>query len=300
MEDTEVVVYQEQKQVSSEEQGQEHPRPGAPSDWLALEALVALQLELDPVNKKAQRAHARLKHKTCQRRRVHLEHRSAIIQGIPGFWVEVRSQSELSLAPGTLQRKGLSGIQFFSEKLSEFGGEVVMRYQASCSTPVQWYQGFERKAYSRRHHDSSVNFFNWFFDHNFSGSDWIAEIIIKDLWPNPLQYYVKRKAPPQEVLEGQETSFPVLKVNHIGYQKGKVGHSIISFPKSGIRIEMYEWTRAPKAKTRSSMRRPWWTLLLAIVGLPILSLLTFVIAMAVQQFLESLKSGFNNTQGHQP
>ncbi|KAI4529144.1 hypothetical protein MG293_020818 [Ovis ammon polii] len=202
MEDADVVVYQEQEQVSSEEQGQEHPRPGAPSDRLALEALVALQLELDPVNKKAQRAHARLKHKNCQRRRVHLEHRSAIIQGIPGFWVEVRSQSQLSLAPGTLQRKGLSGIQFFSEKLSEFGGEVVMRYQASCSTPVQWYQGFERKAYGRRHHDSSVNFFNWFFDHNFSGSDWIAEI--KDLWPNPLQYYVKRKAPPQEVLEGQE------------------------------------------------------------------------------------------------
>ena len=49
-------------------------------------------------------------------------------------------------------------------------------YQASCSTPVQWYQAFERKAYSRRHHDSSVNFFNWFFDHNFSGSDWIAEV----------------------------------------------------------------------------------------------------------------------------
>ncbi|KAI4529143.1 hypothetical protein MG293_020817 [Ovis ammon polii] len=217
MEDTEVVVYQEQKQVSSEEQGQEHPRPGAPSDRLALEALVALQLELDPVNKKAQRAHARLKHKNCQRRRVHLEHRSAIIQGIPGFWVEVRSQSELSLAPGTLQRKGLSGIQFFSEKLSEFGGEVVMRYQASCSTPVQWYQGFERKAYSRRHHDSSVNFFNWFFDHNFSGSDWIAEIIIKDLWPNPLQYYVKRKAPPQEVLEGQEVVMVVAVTPALGF-----------------------------------------------------------------------------------
>ncbi|XDB67281.1 hypothetical protein AB1E18_019651 [Capra hircus] len=89
MEDAEVVVYQEQEQVSSEEQGQEHPRPGTPSDRPALEALVALQLELDPVNKKAQRAHARLKHKNCQRRRVHLEHRSAIIQGIPGFWVEV-------------------------------------------------------------------------------------------------------------------------------------------------------------------------------------------------------------------
>ena len=51
---------------------------------------------------------------------------------------------------------------------------------------------------------------------------------------------------------------------------------------------------------RSSMWPPWWTLLLVIVGLPILSLLTFVIATAVQQFLESLKPGFNDTQGHQP
>ena len=48
------------------------------------------------------------------------------------------------------------------------------------------------------------------------------------------------------------------------------------------------------------MQRPWWTLLLVIAGLPILSLLTFIIAMAVQQFLESLKPGFNDTQGHQP
>ena len=67
MEEVEVVVYEEQEQVSSEDQGQEHPRPRAPSDQPALEALVALQLELDPVNKKAQRAHARLKHKHCQR-----------------------------------------------------------------------------------------------------------------------------------------------------------------------------------------------------------------------------------------
>ncbi|XP_070145622.1 testis-specific Y-encoded protein 3-like [Ovis canadensis] len=230
MEDTEVVVYQEQKQVSSEEQGQEHPRPGDPSDRLALEALVALQLELDPVNKKAQRAHARLKHKTCQRRRVHLEHRSAIIQGIPGFWVEVfMNHPQMSIL---MSNQDEDMLHFMTNlKVEEFRhpthhckitlsfrrnryfqNEVIVKeylinitgYQASCSTPVQWYQGFERKAYSRRHHDSSVNFFNWFFDHNFSGSDWIAEIIIKDLWPNPLQYYVKRKAPPQEVLEGQE------------------------------------------------------------------------------------------------
>ncbi|KAI4529141.1 hypothetical protein MG293_020815 [Ovis ammon polii] len=88
--------------------------------------------------------------------------------------------------------------------------------QQPKSSPFQWYQGFERKAYSRRQHNSSVNFFNLFFDQNITGSDWIADlgshvatgpelIIIKDLWPNPLQYYVKRKAVPREVLGGQET-----------------------------------------------------------------------------------------------
>ena len=91
MEEVEVVVYEEQEQVSSEEQAQELARPGTPSDRPALEALAALQLELEPVNKQAQRAHARLRHKTCQRRTFYLEHRSAIIQGIRGFWVEVVS-----------------------------------------------------------------------------------------------------------------------------------------------------------------------------------------------------------------
>lgn len=91
MEEVEVVAYEEQEQVSSEEHVHDHPRPGALSDRPALEALAALQLELEPVNQKAQRAHARLKHKTSQRRKVHLEHRSAIIQGIRGFWVEVVS-----------------------------------------------------------------------------------------------------------------------------------------------------------------------------------------------------------------
>ncbi|XP_069429703.1 testis-specific Y-encoded protein 3-like [Ovis canadensis] len=55
MEEVEVVVYEEQEQVSLEEQGQEHPRPRAASDQPALEALVALKLELDPMSKKAQR-----------------------------------------------------------------------------------------------------------------------------------------------------------------------------------------------------------------------------------------------------
>lgn len=103
-------------------------------------------------------------------------------------------------------------------------------YKACRFTPIQWKQGFEREAYRRRHRNSGLNFFNWFSDHNFAGSSGIAEvrssepsqkgdvgtspawgrgwadlpwpglaclpyqIISKDLWPNPLHYYLRRKA----------------------------------------------------------------------------------------------------------
>ncbi|XP_043316162.1 testis-specific Y-encoded protein 3-like isoform X1 [Cervus canadensis] len=234
MEEVEVVVYEEQEQVSSEEQGQELARPGTPSDRPALEALATLQLEMEPVNKQAQRAHARLKHKNCQRRTLHLEHRSAIIRGIRGFWVEVFMNHPQMSRMMTNQDRNM--LHFMTNlKVEELRhpthhctitlsfrrnrylqNEVVVKeylinvtgYRASHSTPIQWHQGFERKAYRRRHHDSSVNFFNWLSDHNFTGTDRIAEIIIKELWPNPLQYYVRRKAPPREELGGREVRSP--------------------------------------------------------------------------------------------
>ncbi|XP_061266596.1 testis-specific Y-encoded protein 3-like isoform X2 [Bos javanicus] len=215
MEEVEVVAYEEQEQVSSEEHVHDHPRPGALSDRPALEALAALQLELEPVNKKAQRAHARLKHKTSQRRKVHLEHRSAIIQGIRGFWVEVVSLGVVLVEEFRHPTRHCK-ITLSFRRNRYFQNEVIVKeylmkvtgYHASRSTPVQWHQGFEQKAYRRRHHDSSVNFFNWFFDHNFTGSDWIAEIIIRDLWPNPLQYYVRRKAAPRKVPGEREEPDP--------------------------------------------------------------------------------------------
>ncbi|XP_060994236.1 testis-specific Y-encoded protein 3-like [Dama dama] len=216
MEEVELVVYEEQEQVSSEEQCQEHPRPGAPSDRPALEALATLQLELEPVNKKAQRVHARLKHKNCQRRMLNLEHRSAITQGIRGFWIKVFTNHPQMSCLMTKQDQDMLHfmtnlkveelqhpthhcmITLSFQRNTYFQKEVIVkkylinvtgkRYQVSCSTPIQSHQGFERKAYSHRNHKSSVNFFNWLSDHSFTGSDQIAEVIIKDLWPNPLQY----------------------------------------------------------------------------------------------------------------
>uniref|UniRef100_A0A8B9X1E2 Testis-specific Y-encoded protein 3-like n=1 Tax=Bos mutus grunniens TaxID=30521 RepID=A0A8B9X1E2_BOSMU len=205
MEEVEVVAYEEQEQVSSEEHVHDHPRPGALSDRPALEALA-------PKGACASRT------------------QSAIIQGIRGFWVEVfMNHPQMSVL---MSKQDADMLHFMTNLEVEefrhptrhckitlsfrrnryFQNEVIVKeylmkvtgYQASRSTPVQWHQGFERKAYRRRHHDSSVNFFNWFFDHNFTGSDWIAEIIIRDLWPNPLQYYVRRKAAPRKVPGGRE------------------------------------------------------------------------------------------------
>lgn len=69
-----------------------------------LEALEALQRELIPLNDQASREHSRLKLRIDLRRRYHLEKRSALIQGIPGFWAKAVS---FMLVKEGLQRAGL-------------------------------------------------------------------------------------------------------------------------------------------------------------------------------------------------
>lgn len=68
-----------------------------------LEALEALQRELIPLNNQASREHSRLKLRIDLRRRHHLAKRSALLQGIPGFWAKAVS---FTLVKGGLQRAG--------------------------------------------------------------------------------------------------------------------------------------------------------------------------------------------------
>ncbi|XP_059014809.1 testis-specific Y-encoded protein 3-like [Mustela lutreola] len=221
----------QEKQEGEEERG---ARPGPPPS--PLQALQALQSELEPLNKDASRAYSRLKLRFWQRRRHHLEHRSALIRGIPGFWAKafvnhpqlsamLRGQDKGILVSMTdLQVEELEPprdrrkILLFFRKNSYFHNEVVEKeyvlraagYEPSHSTPIQWHRNYEREARSRRHHNSSLNFFNWFSDHSFAGSSRIAEIVMDDLWPNPLQYYMRKKAP-AEGTERRAGSFKKLR-----------------------------------------------------------------------------------------
>ncbi|CAM9160235.1 unnamed protein product, partial [Rangifer tarandus platyrhynchus] len=70
---------------------QEHSRPGAPSEWPALEGLevlAALQVEMSSGNEKDHRTCTHIRWQNRQRKKAHLAGKSAIIQGIPGFWAK--------------------------------------------------------------------------------------------------------------------------------------------------------------------------------------------------------------------
>lgn len=74
-----------------DEQQREEIASGALLQHSSLQGLQALQLEMEPVNNQASRAFCRFKLRMKQRLRFHLEKRSTIIQGIPGFWAKTVS-----------------------------------------------------------------------------------------------------------------------------------------------------------------------------------------------------------------
>ncbi|XP_064134828.1 testis-specific Y-encoded protein 8-like [Loxodonta africana] len=217
-EEQEQAEEQEQREQPQAEQAQSSPGPSSTQRSLeALEALEALQMEIGPMNAKANRAYFRLRRKLLQSCKPHLDRRSAIIQGIPGFWVKAianhpqmsaliseKDEDMLSYlinleVKNYIYPNNRSKITFSFRRNPYFWNEVIIKeyditingYVASYCTPIQWFWNCECEAHSRRRYDISVNFFNWFSLPDFSGCNRITEIIIEDLWINPLKYYLR-------------------------------------------------------------------------------------------------------------
>uniref|UniRef100_H2RFW8 Uncharacterized protein n=1 Tax=Pan troglodytes TaxID=9598 RepID=H2RFW8_PANTR len=200
MAEVEVVAEEEGLVERQEEAQRAQPGPGPMTPESALEELLAVQVELEPVNAQARKAFSRQREKMERRRKPNLDRRGAVIQSVPVFCANVIANHPKMSALITDENEDMLiyvvSLEVEEEKHPVHLCKIMLffwKYRASHSTP----------AYRRRHHNSSLNFFNWISDHNFAGSSKIAEVnLCKDLWRNPLQYY-KRMKPPEE---GTETS----------------------------------------------------------------------------------------------
>ncbi|XP_074926870.1 uncharacterized protein LOC116828910 isoform X2 [Chelonoidis abingdonii] len=202
--------------VGEEEEGAAAAAQPAPYTEQYLEALEAVQLELEAVNEQAGCAFRILRAKFGHMRRPHLERRNRIIQNIPGFWVSAflnhpqlsamisdRDEDALSYMTNlqveelTHTKSGCK-IKFYFSGNPYFQNEVIVKeFQpassgrlVSHSTPIRWWRGQDPRAHGCKSPEMGRSFFSWFGDHSFPAGDRIAEIIKEDLWPNPLQYYL--------------------------------------------------------------------------------------------------------------
>ncbi|XP_014645965.1 PREDICTED: testis-specific Y-encoded-like protein 1 isoform X2 [Ceratotherium simum simum] len=211
---------------------------------LRMNALGAIQLELDAVKARADRAFQQLEQRFGRMRRDYVARRDYIIQNIPGFWFTAfRNHPELSpLIRGqdaemlryltNLEVKELRPprtgweFKFFFRRNAYFLNKVIVKEcevrpsggVVSLSTPIIWHQGREPPSFYGRNPDVVRSFFTWFSDHSLPESDRIADIIKEDLWPNPLQYYLlvegARRARHRRIREPVEIPRP------FGFQSG--------------------------------------------------------------------------------
>ncbi|KAB0340026.1 hypothetical protein FD755_024816 [Muntiacus reevesi] len=165
---------QELEEKTVEEQGLERPRgPSERPAPNALQARTALQLEVSSLHEENRRAYVRLMRMNHLRRKRHLARRSAILQGIPGFWAKaIMTRLQMSLIMSTQDEDLLMHVI-----------DLKVRYRAHRSTPVHYLRLDTR----------SLNFFNWVSGHNCSESNRIGELIGQDMWEDPLKYYPREE-----------------------------------------------------------------------------------------------------------
>ncbi|XP_069873437.1 testis-specific Y-encoded protein 1-like [Dipodomys merriami] len=200
-----------------------------------MEELQDVQSQLSSLNARASREFARLKKKIAEKCRSHFDRRSTIIQAIPGFWAKtimshpqmssiISDQDEdllkymLSLEVEEVNHgKDLSSVVFYFCDNPYFRNHVIrkeyklsiMGYEECASSEMQWFGECVGEIIASCSQDSkNLTFFDWLSNCKWQGSNKIAEIIIEDLWLNPLHYYCTEDDPRGQYQEhSRNTSF---------------------------------------------------------------------------------------------
>ncbi|KAB0340441.1 hypothetical protein FD754_023130 [Muntiacus muntjak] len=190
---------------------QEHSRTGAPSEWPVLEGLevlAALQVEMSSGNEKDHRTCAPIRRKNQQRKKAG---RSAIIQGIPGFWAKaIMNHPQVSIIISNQDKDLVNDMMDW--KLSEGDShsstlawkipwmlsrpwsrcKLIFSFWNNpylCKTVIikEYYLDIVAQLSSQGAPSHGLH-----SNHNCPGSNRIAEIIDKDLLISPLQHYPGR------------------------------------------------------------------------------------------------------------
>ncbi|UYV79574.1 SET [Cordylochernes scorpioides] len=191
----------------------------------ALEAIDAVQNDIDQLNEKASEQILKVEQKFNKERKPFFEKRNELIGKIPCFWLTTfRNHPQISTILTEEEQDCLqhltkleveefedikSGyrIKFhFSEDNPYFSNKVLVKEfhlaqtgdPASHSTPIEWNAGKNllqaqnnsENQGRKRSRQAGRTFFSWFTDHGDASADDIAEVIKDDMWPNPLQYFL--------------------------------------------------------------------------------------------------------------
>jgi len=196
----------------------------------AIEEIDRVQCEIDKLNEEASEEILKVEQKFNKFRQPHFKTRSDLIAKIPNFWLTVFvNHPQLSTLLDEDDEEALQYLKkvevqefediksgykinfyFDNTKNPFFENDVISKEfhlnengEPSCkSTQIKWKPGknlteedkpdltTEKTGKKRTHKEASL-FFSWFNDHTDASGDDFGEVIKDDIWPNPLQYFLK-------------------------------------------------------------------------------------------------------------
>jgi template-activating factor I len=196
----------------------------------AIEEIDRVQCEIDKLNEEASEEILKVEQKFNKLRQPHFKNRSDLISKIPNFWLTVFvNHPQLSTLLDEDDEEALQYLKkcevqefediksgykinfyFDHNKNPFFENEVLSKEfhlnengEPSCkSTSIKWKPGKNLteeskpeltadKTGKKRSHKEASLFFSWFNDHTDASGDDFGEVIKDDIWPNPLQYFLK-------------------------------------------------------------------------------------------------------------